>query len=116
MGRTCLWEIAYFLMRGQVLKASRRRSRSQLARIGVSSVDVYYASVRDARRAFSNDFTLRKWQGVGILVPPSYCEPLFAGRNRMLRIFTVIDRFVGVLPGVRCWGDHVLLDFVRSTA
>jgi len=116
MGRVCLWEIVYFLMRGQVIKAFRRRSRNQVARIGINSVDVYYASVGDARKAFCKEFTLRGWRGVGIFVPPSYCEPLFAGRNRMLRIFAVIDRLVGALPGVRCCGDHVLLDFVRSTA
>jgi ubiquinone/menaquinone biosynthesis C-methylase UbiE len=116
MGRACLWEVVYFLMRGQVGKAFRRRSYNQVARVGTSSVDVYYASVRDAQRDFSKDFTLCRWRGVGIFVPPSYCEQLFAGRNWMVRLFTAIDRVIGHLPGIRCLADHVLLDFVRSTA
>jgi ubiquinone/menaquinone biosynthesis C-methylase UbiE len=113
MGRTCLWEMLYFFLRGEPRKALRRTSRYDVARIGSNSVDVHYLSVRDAKRAFSPGFSLCGWRGVGVFVPPSYCEPLFKTHNHLLRLLAVFDSWLGHMPGIRCFGDHVLLDFVR---
>jgi ubiquinone/menaquinone biosynthesis C-methylase UbiE len=113
MGRACAWEIVWFLMRGEWRRAFRRASRSQVARIGTESVDVYYSSVREARQAFSAGFTLREWRGIGVLVPPSYCEAGMQNRQNLLRRLSSMDCGIGHIPGIRCLGDHVLLDFVR---
>jgi ubiquinone/menaquinone biosynthesis C-methylase UbiE len=113
MGRACLWEMLYFFLRGEPRKAFRRASRNHVARIGSNSVDVRYLPVSHAKRAFFPGFTLRGWRGVGVLVPPSYCEPLFKTHNQLLNLLAVFDSWLGHVPGVRCWGDHVLLDFVR---
>jgi ubiquinone/menaquinone biosynthesis C-methylase UbiE len=113
MGRFCLWEILYCLLRGQLRKAFRRGSGNQIARIGSNEVEVHYLSVRDARRIFSAGFLLCRWRGVGVFVPPSYCEPLFKKHRHLLRLLAAFDSLLGHIPGVRCWGDHVLLDFVR---
>jgi hypothetical protein len=56
-------------------------SRNHVARIGSNSVDVHYLSVRDAKRHSSQGFLLCGWRGVGVFVPPSYCEPLFKTHN-----------------------------------
>jgi len=113
MGRACAWEIIWFLMRGQWRRAFRRASGRQAARIGSGSVDVYYSSVGEARRAFSAGFTLSGWRGIGVLVPPSYCEAAMKNRQNLLRHLGSIDSGIGHIPGIRCLGDHVLLDFVR---
>lgn len=113
MGRACAWEIVWFLIRGQWRRAFRRTSGRQAARIGTGSVDVYYASVREARRAFSSGFTLCGWRGIGVLVPPSYCEAAMKNRQNLLRGLGSIDFGIGHIPGIRSLGDHVLLDFVR---
>jgi ubiquinone/menaquinone biosynthesis C-methylase UbiE len=117
MGRTCLWEMLYFLLQGKPYKAFRRLQRGpHTATVGASSFDVFYPSAREAAHAFSSGFALQGWRGVGVLVPPSYCEPHFRKRSRLLRMFDLFDRRFGSLPGVRCWADHVLLDFVRLPA
>jgi ubiquinone/menaquinone biosynthesis C-methylase UbiE len=113
MGRACLWEIFYYLLRGQFRKAFRRKSRRSIARIGAECVEIQYVSVREAGRAFSSGFTLCGWRGVGVFVPPSYCEPLFIKRSKLLRVLTALDSRLAHVPGLRCWADHVLLDFVR---
>ena len=115
MGRACLWEILHFLLRGQPRNAFRRAFRNQVVRIGESYVNVCYLSVHEAEQAFSSGFILHGWRGVGVFVPPSYCEPFFNKRNRLLKLFAAIDSRLGHLPGIRCWADHVLLDFVRRT-
>jgi len=113
MGRACLWEMLYFLLRGEPGKAFRRASRDHVARIGSNSVDLHYLSVKEAQQAFSPEFNLCGWGGVGVFVPPSYCEPFFKAHNQLLRLLAVFDSWLGHVPGVRCFGDHVLLDFVR---
>jgi ubiquinone/menaquinone biosynthesis C-methylase UbiE len=115
MGRACLWEIAYFLLRGQPRKAFRRASRNHTALVGGSSVVVHYLSVRQARQAFADGFTLCGWRGVGVFVPPSYCEALMTKRSKLLRVLAACDLRFGHVPGMRRFGDHVLLDFVRNT-
>jgi len=113
MGRTCLWEILYFLLRGQADKAFRRRSRNRVARIGAGHVDVHYLSVSETQQAFSSEFSLHGWRGVGVFVPPTYCESLMRGHSKLLRLLAAIDSRFGHMPGARSLGDHILLDFVR---
>jgi len=116
MGRACLWEILCFLLCGLPGKAFRRANRSLVSNIGSSSVDVFYPSVHEARRAFSAGFTLSGWRGVGVFVPPSYFEPFISRRDNLLRLLAALDLRFAHLPGVRFFGDHILLDFVRRPA
>jgi ubiquinone/menaquinone biosynthesis C-methylase UbiE len=113
MGRACLWEMLYFVLRGEPGKAFRRASRNHVARIGSNPVDLHYLSVNEAEQAFSAGFSLGGWRGIGVFVPPSYCEPLFKTHNQLLSLLALFDSWLGRVPGVRCFGDHVLLDFVR---
>jgi ubiquinone/menaquinone biosynthesis C-methylase UbiE len=114
MGRTCLWEMVHSILRGRFSKAFRRTRRGpSIARIDGSSIKIIYPSVNDARILFSSGFQLNGWRGVGVFVPPSFCEPYILGNKRVLRLLAYLDSRFAHLPGVRCWGDHILLDFVR---
>jgi ubiquinone/menaquinone biosynthesis C-methylase UbiE len=117
LGRTCLWEMVHYLLRGRFRKAFRRASRGpSIARIDGTSLKIIYPSVREARQLFSSGFQLCGWSGVGVFVPPSYCEPHVLGQRRLLSLLASLDSWFAHLPGVRCWGDHILLDFVRRPA
>ena len=117
MGRRCIWEIVHFFLRGRFRKAFRRVRRSPaIARIGGSSLKIVYPSVREIRQLFSPGFRLCGWRGVGVFVPPSYCEPHVVGKERTLNLLANYDAWFAHLPGIRGWGDHVLLDFVRRPA
>jgi ubiquinone/menaquinone biosynthesis C-methylase UbiE len=115
MGRMCLWEMLHYILRARFRKAFRRARRGpSIARIDGSSLTVVYPSIREVRQLFSSGFELCGWRGVGVFVPPSYCEPHIPGRKSMLTLLTSLDSWFAHLPGVRCWGDHILLDFVRK--
>jgi ubiquinone/menaquinone biosynthesis C-methylase UbiE len=117
MGRMCLWEMVHSLLRGRFRKAFRRTRRGPtIARIDGSSLKIIYTSVSEARQLFASGFQLCGWRGVGVFVPPSYCEPHLLGRKGMLNLLASLDSWFAHLPGVRCWGDHILLDFVRREA
>jgi hypothetical protein len=117
MGRMCLWEMVHSLLRGRFRKAFRRSHRGpSIARIDGTSLTIIYPSISETKQLFSSGFQLCRWRGVGVFVPPSYCEPHVLGRKRMLNLLASLDSWLAHLPGVRCWGDHILLDFVRREA
>lgn len=117
LGRLCLWEMLYYLLRGRLDKALRRtRKGASIACVDGRFLKVVYPSVHQIEQCFSSGFRLREWRGVGVFVPPSYCESIFSQRRRVLGLLALLDSKFGHLPGVRCWGDHVLLDFVRLPA
>src|SRR5579871_328751 len=72
--RFCLIEFIYYLFRRQWQKALRRWSGYTVATFGDLKLPVYYPSLRQIRRYFGPHFTLRSFTGVGVAVPPSYCE------------------------------------------
>jgi len=117
LGRMCLREMVHSLLRGRFRKALRRaRKGPTFTRIDGNSLIIIYPSISEAKRIFSSGFYLRGWRGVGVFVPPPYCEPHFLGRKGMLDLLASLDLWLAHLPGLRCWGDHVLLDFVRREA
>lgn len=114
-GRLCVWEIFWYLSRGNIRKAVRRLvPRGQSASVSTGSeTNVWYHSVRQLKKAFSPHFRLLGWRGVGVTVPPSYLEFLAAGYPRLFRLASKIDPWLGECPGLRAMADHMLLVFER---
>ena len=109
MGRFCLWETAWYLLRDQPRKAFRRWSKKGAAcSLGI---DVYYPSVKDLRRAFLPDFSLVDWSGVGVSIPPSYVGGL---PDWLLRRLARFDNYIAHWPLWRAVADHRLLVFNRK--
>jgi SAM-dependent methyltransferase len=112
--RFCLWESAWYLLRGEWRKAVRRWSGHSTAVLNGVGVSVHYPAVGEIAKAFAPHFVLRSATGIGILVPPSYLEPWIRRVPRALATLTAVDRIVCRLPILRTLGDHVLLHFVRT--
>jgi SAM-dependent methyltransferase len=107
--RYCLWEIVYFLLRGNPHKATRRWKGLSQVHFGGLEFPVYYPSMAQLRRAFAPQFRLVSTTGIGIAVPPSYVESWIAGHPRLLKLMSAIDETVRTWPGLRTLGDHMLL-------
>ncbi|MBI1940383.1 MAG: methyltransferase domain-containing protein [Acidobacteria bacterium] len=116
-GPCCLWETAWYLSQGNFQKAFRRFRRSGVsANLGTQGeVKVHYFSVKELELALAPYFRLERWNGVGILVPPSHLEFLAQRFPTALRLAFKIDRHLAALPGVRGLADHMLLTFERCS-
>jgi SAM-dependent methyltransferase len=114
--RFCLFEIVWFILRGQFRKALRRTSGRAVAYVGGFPVALQYPTVRELRRLFSPWFSLRSCTGVGISVPPSFAEKWACGHPRILNSLRAIDRRICRWPVLRAIGDHVLLSFERVSS
>ncbi len=112
--RVCLWEMAWFGVRGNFKKAFRRIPGATVARLNEITVPVWYPTIAGACRSFSPHFRLRSVQAVGLFVPPSYVEPWIHQRKSVLASLEAIDRVCGTWPVFRGLGDHVLLGFEKT--
>jgi ubiquinone/menaquinone biosynthesis C-methylase UbiE len=110
IGRFCLWETAWALVRCQPAKAFRRWRKSVMSSLGIR---VFYPSKRRLQAAFQPHFTLVNWRGIGLSVPPSYVTGL---TERDLCKFDAIDRRVAHWPLLRGLADHRLFVFVRNSS
>jgi hypothetical protein len=107
MGRCCAWEICHFLRRRELRKALRRVSARTSTTLGI---DVQYPSTRRMREAFRNGFSLLRWCGIGLLVPPSYIDGL--SDAAVLRL-AELDRQIAHFLFLRAFADHRLYLFKR---
>jgi ubiquinone/menaquinone biosynthesis C-methylase UbiE len=112
--RFCLLEVIWFTLHGEFRKAFRRSSGIATAKVGSFSVNVQYPTLRAMKKMFAPYFLLRSCIGIGVVVPPSYLEPLVCKYPRALSLLQAIDRSIARLPWFRTIGDHMLIHFERA--
>jgi SAM-dependent methyltransferase len=112
--RYCLWEIAYYLLKGDARKAFRRCGGSSLARLGGYTFPVFYPTLTEIRAIFAPHFRFVSVTGIGVTVPPSYLEGWVTRHPRVLKMMERIDVAVRTCPLLRVGGDHMLVHLVRA--
>jgi ubiquinone/menaquinone biosynthesis C-methylase UbiE len=110
--RFCLWELLWYLLRGNFRKAFRRCGGHATARFNDYTIHVHYPTLRRLCTLFA-PFTLRSCTGIGIMVPPSYLEPWARKHPQLISALSRIDRALCNLPVFRIIGDHMLLHFEK---
>ena len=114
--RYCLAEIMHFLWRGNPKKAFRRCKGYSAARFGGVEIGVHYLTVRQLRAVFLPHFRLVSYWGVGVAVPPSYCETWVRNHPTAFKFLRRLEPAVASIPILRITGDHILLHFERERA
>ena len=115
LGRTCLWETVYFAVRGDALRAARRRQPAVAVAVAGVDVPTFYHRRRDVRACLGEDFTLNGAIGIGVMVPPPYLEPRWQRLPGAIRRTAArIDRLTAAWPLVNQLGDHSLTRWVKS--
>jgi ubiquinone/menaquinone biosynthesis C-methylase UbiE len=108
LNRTCIWEMVWFGLRLQPVKAFRRLARKA---VQSSLGAVYYPAACEVRRAFGRDFELINSAGTGVFTPPSYVHI----SAHMVRRAAWLDLRLAHLPGLRALGDHRVYVFQRRS-
>lgn len=110
IGRCCVWETAWALLRAQPAKAFRRWRNSVTSSLGMR---VFYPTRSRLESAFGPEFRLVNWRGVGLSVPPSYVKELSENTLRKLDAF---DARAAHRPLLRGLSDHRLFIFLRGSS
>ncbi len=115
MSRTCLLELVWFTLHGDLRGALRRVGRGPVA-VNVDGVFVptFYHRVADLRRALAPWFRLERLRGLGCVLPPPYLESAWrATPVPIRRALAWLDARLAPHPPFNRLGDHTLLEFVR---
>lgn len=114
IGRLCPWEIAYYLARGRLRRATVRFRRG-LVPVGLNGRTVWtrYCTPREVHRAFAADFRLAHFRGLCVLAPPPYLASFGERHPRLHERLWRLDRLTAGWPILRGLGDHFLIVMVR---
>ncbi|HWF46254.1 MAG TPA: class I SAM-dependent methyltransferase [Bryobacteraceae bacterium] len=107
LSSVCLWEITFYLARGNPRKAFRRLGGRATSSMGM---DVFYPSGTEVVSALHSSFRLLDVYGIGICVPPSYVTFL---SNRHVERLSALDQRLAHKPILRSLADHRLYIFKR---
>lgn len=117
MGRWCACEILWYLLHLQPRTAFRRQARGGIAaRVGSGNIRVWYPSVGAVRRVFDPEFKLRRIQGLGVFLPPSYLQEAVTRRKRLYHLLRRLESATAARRIFNRFGDHILFDFERIPA
>ncbi|MBC8121203.1 MAG: methyltransferase domain-containing protein [Gemmatimonadaceae bacterium] len=109
-GRSCLWEMAGYLGRGQPRRALRRwRPGTVRVSIGTGAeVLVVYHDRGQVVRAFAPWFRLEAMLGIGFAVPPTYLHGPVERWPRWFELGSRLDQRLARYWPVNRLADHVL--------
>ncbi len=111
--RFCLIEVLHYLIRGQCQKAFRRCKGHTVATLANLQLPVYYPTLREICSYFAPHFKLRSYTGIGVAVPPSYCESWARRHRSAFRLLCRLEEILAAVPILRVTGDHVLICFEK---
>ncbi len=114
MGRACPWEIAYYILRGDLVRARVRFARG-LVPVGLNGRTVWtrYYTPREFYAAFSDRFEMIESRALGLFLPPPYLVRVHERYPRVTRALGWLDDRAGALPFFRGAGDHFLTVLVK---
>lgn len=112
----CVWESIYFLLKGDIKKAFRRRNR-----LGVSArlndnqyVTTFYFSPRTIKKLLSPYFLVEKIRPIGFFLPPSYLDNAFKKMPFVLSFLFFAEKCVSFMPFFAYFSDHYVMVLRRK--
>lgn len=106
MGRFCLWEWAYFTLKGQFKTANRRNSKEAVdANVNGESVPTYYHSPSSVMKMVGSARKVRL-SPIGWVIPPSYLGPLMKKHMLLFDICKVVEKIAQQIPVLAYSSDH----------
>ncbi len=108
MAPICPWEVAWFLLHGDVTRAIRRFRQPAMTVVGDANIPIWYPSAKRLHQDFGPWFDLVSTRSLGLCLPPSHLAHIV---DRWPRLFAWLDRRFA--PITRDWGDHYIIVFRR---
>jgi ubiquinone/menaquinone biosynthesis C-methylase UbiE len=112
MGKYCLWETIYFLLKFKIGKALRRWDNKGVhTKIEEEEFETWFYSVRGLKKIFSAHFKLVDVKPIAVAVPPSYLQNYFNKKPNWLQRFNSWDNVLTRFKILSNLSDHLILTF-----
>ncbi len=115
MGKACVWENFYFLLKGKWKTAFRRKNKREVdAVVGEEVVKTWYYSPTIMKKIFTEKFDHIKTKPIGLYIPPSYLQPFFQKKKILLSFLNFLEGIFGGIPLFSNLADHYYIQFSRK--
>lgn len=112
MGKYCLWETAYFLLKFKLGKALRRWDNKGVhTKIEEEEFETWFYSLSGLKKIFAPHFKLTDAKPIALAVPPSYMQNYFDKRPKLLQRLNRWDKFLTRWSWLSNFSDHLVLTF-----
>jgi SAM-dependent methyltransferase len=110
MGTKCWWERLYFRIKNDKVKATRRKNKAGVETIiNEHHFKTYYYSPNYLKKLFKGNYVCTTLKPIGLFIPPSYLEPYFVKRKKLLKLLIWIDKLFSNFSFLSNYADHYLI-------
>ncbi|MFT3793551.1 class I SAM-dependent methyltransferase [Flavobacterium sp.] len=113
MPKNTKWEQFYFLAKANFQEAFRRKSHSAIANVDGQSVLTYYHNPSKTAALASGYFDLKTVHPIGFFVPPSYLEPHFSKKQKLVSFLDSCDIALANSGFLARHADHYLINLQK---
>jgi ubiquinone/menaquinone biosynthesis C-methylase UbiE len=114
MPRNTLWEQAYFLIKGNFKSVFRRKKDSVIANVDGEKVITYYYNPKETLTLADYYFDLKQQNPIGFFIPPSYLEPFFKNKPRLISLLNTLEKKIATYRFLAKHADHYLIAFEKK--
>ena len=114
MPKNTLWEQLYFLCKGKFKSIFRRKKESIIANVDGENVITYYYNPKEILTLASNYFRFQQQNPIGFFVPPSYLEPFFKNKTRLISSLNELEKKITTCRFLAKYADHYLIAFEKK--
>jgi SAM-dependent methyltransferase len=110
MSKGSIWESLFYLRKLNFKKAFRRNTNNALeVNVNGTKVPTYYYNP-SFFKALNRDFQIETIQTVGFFLPPSYLEPIFKNKPKLLRFLLALEKRFRKISMLASFSDHYLIE------
>jgi ubiquinone/menaquinone biosynthesis C-methylase UbiE len=113
MPKNTLWEQFYFLVKANFKNITRRKKGSLIANVDGESIITYYYNPKEAATLADYYYHFRNVHPIGFFVPPSYLEPFFKNKKRLVSALDKLEAKVQRRKRLSKYADHYLIVFEK---
>ena len=114
MNRFCLWETAYYTLKGKFREALRRSGKDGLpVKLASHDVITYYNFPKEFIGFFNKEFKIKHILGLGIFLPPPYLKEIYNRYEGLFSLVKTVERLSEDKFPFYNMADHVLLELEK---
>jgi len=107
----CFWETFYFMLKGKMKEAFRRRKEYVMANVSGTKVKTWYYSPKEFSTLIGVVAKREKTRPIGLFVPPSYLEGFFSKRKSLLNLLDRMEDLFAFFSWQAGMADHYYIEY-----
>ncbi len=113
MPKNTKWEQFYFLAKANFKQVFRRKKDSAIAHVDGKNVITYYYNPKQAAKMAGRYFDCKQFNPVGFFIPPSYLEPFFGKRPKLMSFLDKLENTVKNSSFLARHADHYFIHLAK---